>query len=459
MQKELFRQYDIRGRIGTELSVHDFYQIMHAIIYFFKQQGCKGIIVGMDGRTHGPAIFHQISTACRQAGIDIYFLGVCTTPIASFAQYQIEQAQGCLMITASHNPSEYNGLKIYYNRMAVEGEKLQQIYELYAKKVLVQADVEGKIIYASYLVDQYVDALVSEFEVLKKFVDPVYIDCGNGTAGPVLIGLIEKMGWKNIKLLCDVVDGTYPNHIADPTDSENIQDLCAVLQQNTHAFGVGLDGDADRMAIVTYNKGLISADQLLALFGQDMHATTIIADIKSSTVIQQMTNAQVILAKTGCAYIKAAMQEHQALLGGELSGHFFFRDRHEGYDDGIYAMLRFFELIFHKKISCHDLMASLPTSFVTKDIRIPCADNQKFVIVAAIKHHLEQNSRFVLDCIDGVRFTAQDSWGLIRASNTQPALSVCAQSNSFEGLQLMKKLLIELLQPYVQAEIVEKYIK
>ena len=456
MQKQLFRQYDIRGKIGTEIAIADFYYLTHAILSFFKQQGCTSIVIGMDGRVHCPAIFDQISAACKLAGVDVYFLGVCSTPITVFAHFNLS-VQACLMITASHNPAEYNGLKIYYEKVAIEGEKLQQIYELFAKKVIVHADRPGNFFDASYLIDHYVDSLVIEFAHLKKFNLPVYIDCGNGTGGPILTRLIEKMGWAHTFLLFEKVDGTYPNHIADPTDIENVQELIAAVQSHEGSFGIGLDGDCDRVAVISRDRKLLAADQLLTLFAQAMQAKIIVADIKSSSVLQH-AQAQVVLAKTGCANIKTVMVEHGALLGGELSGHFFFKDRHLGYDDGIYGMLRFFEILMIKNISCDELCLGLPESFATKDIRIPCLDTLKFDIVDELKMKLSLDNQFKITMIDGVRFETADGWGLIRPSNTQPVLSVCCEAGSAEKLKAMKKLLISLLQPYINSQILEQYI-
>ncbi|MDP3788206.1 MAG: phosphomannomutase/phosphoglucomutase [Candidatus Chromulinivorax sp.] len=456
MQKQLFRQYDIRGKIGTEIAIDDFYNLMHAILYFFKQQGCTAIVVGMDGRVHSEAIFNQISAACKLAGVDVHFLGVCSTPVTVFAHYNLP-VQACLMITASHNPADYNGLKIYYDKVAVEGEKLQQIYELFAKKVIVRGEQPGQFFDVSYGIDQYVDSLVSEFEHLKDFHAPVYIDCGNGTGGPILTRLLEKMGWNNTYLLFEKVDGTYPNHVADPTDIENVQELISAVTNHPSSFGIGLDGDCDRVAVISRDRKLLAADQLLTLFAQAMQAPIIVADIKSSSVLYH-AQAKIVLAKTGCANIKTVMTEQGALLGGELSGHFFFKDRHAGYDDGIYGMLRFFEILMMRKISCDELVATLPQSFATKDMRIPCSDLRKFEIVSEIQAQLLQDSRFKITMIDGVRFETVDGWGLIRASNTQPALSVCCEATSFEKLRTMKNLLMDLLLPYIDRAILEQYI-
>jgi phosphomannomutase/phosphoglucomutase len=456
MQKQLFRQYDIRGKIGTEISINDFYNLTHAILAFFAQQGCTSIVVGMDGRTHCPAIFNQIAAACKVAGIDLYFLGICSTPISIFAHYNLP-VQASLMITASHNPADYNGLKIYYQKVAIEGDKLQQIYELFSQKVILQGRQEGKIFDVSYLVDTYVESLVVEFSHLKKFDTPVYIDCGNGTGGPIVRRLIDRMGWQNTSILFEQVDGTYPNHVADPTDIENVQELIACVQAHQGSFGIGLDGDCDRVAVICKDRLLLAADQLLTLFAQSMQAKIIVADIKSSSVLEH-TKADIVLAKTGCANIKTVMAEHGAPIGGELSGHFFFKDRHAGYDDGIYGMLRFFEILTQQQISCDDLVATLPRSFVSKDMRIACPDGIKFEVVQAITAQLLQEGQFKITLIDGVRFATGFGWGLIRASNTQPALSVCCQADSAESLVAIKQLLISLLEPYIDRQILEKYI-
>jgi phosphomannomutase len=456
MQKQLFRQYDIRGKIGSELAIHDFYDIAHAIITFFRYQGCSSLVVGMDGRVHSLQIFHQIAAACKDAGVDVYFLGVCSTPVTVFAHYDLP-VEGSIMITASHNPAEYNGLKIYYNKVAIEGEKLQQIYELFSQKVRSFRDKNGRFFDAHEYVEKYVDSLVAEFEHLKNFDQPVFIDCGNGSGGPIVRLLTTKMAWKHATILFEVVDGTYPHHEADPTNSKNMIHVLAAVQEHQGAFGIGLDGDCDRVGVISAYKGLLAADQLLALFAQSMNASVIVADVKSSSVVSHF-GAHAILAKTGCANIKTVMLEHNVLLGGELSGHFFFKDRHLGYDDGIYGMLRFFEILVQQGVTCDDLVARLPESFATSDIRIPCSDQIKFSIVDEIKVQLLQDCRFAVSCIDGVRFSGKDGWGLIRGSNTQPVLSVCCEATSLDGLQNIKTLLITLLQPYFSVQILEQYI-
>ncbi len=456
MQKQLFRQYDIRGKIGSELSIHDFYYITHAIIAFFQKQGCQAVVVGMDGRVHSLEIFHQIAAACHDAGVDVYFLGVCSTPVTIYSQYHLP-VDGSIMITASHNPAEYNGLKIYYNKVAIEGEKLQQIYELFLKKTLCIGDTKGSLLGAQEYVEQYVDDLVVEFEHLKNFDGNVIIDCGNGVGGPIVRQLVTKMGWKNISILFEEVDGTYPHHEADPTHHKNMEILSAVVRDQQGSFGIGLDGDCDRVAVISSSQGLLAADQLLALFAWSVNASVVVADIKSSSVVGSF-GADVILAKTGCANIKTVMQEHGAVIGGELSGHFFFKDRHVGYDDGIYGMLRFFEILQQKNMTCDQLVSLLPESFTTSDIRIPCSDDTKFLIINEIKAQLLQDDKFVISLIDGVRLSCDDGWALIRSSNTQPVLSMCCESSSDKGLKRMKQIMITLLQPYFTVQILEQYI-
>lgn len=457
MQKQLFRQYDIRGKIGTEISPDDFYYLAHATIHFLQQQGpLLAIVLGMDGRVHSQALYQEIAAACKIAGIDVYYLGVCSTPITTFAHYQLP-VQASFMITASHNPADYNGLKISYQKIAVEGEKLQQIYDLFVKKTIVQGDRLGVLFDATEMTENYVATLFEQFSHLKNFSQPCFIDCGNGTAGPIVEKLIQKMGWKNVQLLFKEVDGTYPNHTADPTDMKNMTFLYETLHQNPGSFGVGLDGDCDRVAVITATQGLVSADRLLTLFAQAMQAHVVIADIKSSTVLQ-VSGAQIILVATGCANIIEAMHEYHAVIGGELSGHFFFRDRHDGYDDGIYTMLRYFEMLMQKNIDCDTLVATLPELFSTKDIRIPCPDIYKFQVVQEIKTQLIADRKFKITTVDGVRFETLDGWALIRAANTQPMISVCCQASSPEKLREMKSLLILLLQPYIEIQILEQYI-
>ncbi len=456
MQKQLFRHYDIRGKIGIDIAVEDFYLIAHAIIAYFREQGCSAIVVGMDGRVHGPAIFETIARACAQAGVDIYDLGLCSTPIVQFAQYHLP-VQGALMITASHNPGHDNGLKIYYNKVSVQGEQLQYVYQLFARATMHMSAVPGRVIDAGYIIDEYIATLVQEFAHLRGNALPVYIDCGNGCAGPIMSRLIEKMGWTNKHLLFAQVDGTYPNHCADPTDPDNVQDLLACVQAHQGSFGIGFDGDCDRCAIISGAKGLIPADQTLALLVQSMHADVVVADIKSSSVLE-WTQAQVVRTKTGCSSIKQMMQTAGAMIGGELSGHFFFKDRHQGYDDGIYAMLRFFELVYNSTMTFDQLVATLPQVCASKDMRVPCPDHLKFDLVEKITNYLRTEYTYDISTIDGVRWQMMEGWALIRASNTQPALSICCQASDSAALHTIKKIIITLLKNDIDPVVLDQYL-
>ena len=456
MQKQVFRQYDIRGKIDTEINVIDFYNLTRATIYYLQKQGpCSAIAIGMDGRVHSSAIIDQVIAACIDAGVTAHVIGLCSTPVVLFSQYNLPVQAG-FMITASHNPKEYNGMKIHYNKTAIIGDKLQQIYEISLSEKFEKSFVAGKKNDATGVVDLYIDSLATSFSHLKKMNEPCFIDCGNGAAGPFVEKIKMKMGWDKAEIMFGDVDGTYPNHTADPTQMKNVTQLYEKVRNNPGSFGIAFDGDGDRVAVVSGTVGLLKGDQLLALFARYASSEIVIGDIKSSSVLKNC-GSKVFLAATGCASVKTKMQETGALLGGEVSGHFFFKDRHPGYDDGLYGMMRFFEILLEENIDCDTLIAKLPESFATKDIRIPCSDEEKYRIVADVTKQLQKESVWNLVTTDGVRFENEKSWGLIRAANTQPMISACCDAETKQELEVIKDLLKTILKPYIRSKIVDQY--
>jgi phosphomannomutase/phosphoglucomutase len=278
--------------------------------------------------------------------------------------------------------------------------------------------------------------------MLKDLPLKIVIDCGNGAAGTVLPQLIEQMNWKNITLLYPEVDGTYPNHEADPTVAKNMLEVQWLLQTTDTDFGIGLDGDCDRMAVMEKKGKLIPGDQLLSVFAlyllKNHPGAGVVFDIKSSsglTELLEQWNAQPIMSPSGHSIIKDMMRMHNALLGGELSCHFFFRDRSFGYDDGIYAMLRFFEIVQQTRQSPAELIAMFPHKYSSPEFRLACLEEKKNPIVSKLKEYFFHQKDGKVITIDGIRVTFPFGWGIVRASNTQAALSMRFESNSTEGLQ------------------------
>ncbi len=459
MKEVIFREYDIRGIVGTELLLDQVYDLARAIAYYFKQHSSElnTIALGMDGRTHSPAIKNEIVRAITDAGLNVIFVGLCPTPAFYFALHTYPVDAG-IMITASHNTKEYNGLKICLGTASIWGTELQKIKQLYVeKKHLPHAD-PGTLT-DQPIIPEYITWLINHFSDLKKLELPFVIDCGNGTAGTVIPELIKKMEWPNVTLLYEEVDGTYPNHEADPTVERNMEDAKNLLAQSNAQFGVGFDGDCDRMAAMTKKGFLIPGDQLLAVFARpiiEQHPVAgIVFDIKSSAGLIELLerwDATPIMSPSGHSIIKDMMFEHHALLGGELSCHFFFKDRYFGYDDGIYALLRLLEIMQRTGKTLSELIAVFPHRYSSTELRLSCPEDKKRSIVQEIKKKIEeQYPDTQIITLDGIRASFPFGWGIIRASNTQAVLSMRFESDTKEGLKKVITLFYELLQPYLDS--------
>lgn len=454
VQDHIFREYDIRGKVGTELLVNQMYDCGRAIAAYYvsKNPALKTVAIGMDGRVHSPSIQEELRRALQDSGLNVIFLGVCPTPVLYFALHTLSVDAG-LMITASHNGAEYNGIKICLGTDVVWGSGIKEIRELFKKHVYVASEEQGSYSIQS-LTDTYIQWLVDHFPHLKNQEIHAVFDCANGAAGVIMPALVERMGWRNAALLYPEVDGTYPNHEADPVVEENMRDVRAVLAAGAYTIGIGFDGDADRMAPMTQEGVLVSGDTLLALFSklvvEQNPGAAVVFDIKCSRIVPALLTewgGRPCVSPSGHSIIKAELKKQKALLGGELSCHFFFKDRYFGYDDGIYASLRLLELLHITKKTLTELLAPMPRTFATREIRIPCNEEDKMRIVACVYNFFDKQLGAELVTIDGIRATTAYGWGIVRASNTQPVLCLRFESDTEEGLAHIKHDFYCALQP------------
>lgn len=455
MQDVIFREYDIRGKVGTELIVDEVDDLARAIAFYFvsKNPTVKKVALGMDGRLHSPAIKDQIVKGLTESGLDVEFIGICTTPVMYFAMHNTSADAG-LMITASHNPKEYNGLKIMLGKEGVSGKSIQEIRVMFHENRVLSPLEEGKYT-ERLLIPSYIKWLTDHFKHLKGLKFSAVVDCGNGAGGTVMPDLIKRMGWPHVMLQYGEVDGNYPHHEADPTVEENMVDVKNILASTNIALGIGLDGDCDRMAPMTKSGFLVPGDQLLALYAQKVvqehPGASVVFDIKASSALietLEKMGAVPCISPSGHSIIKKVMRENNALLAGELSCHFFFADRYFGYDDGIYAMLRLFELLHETGKTLDELVATIPKKISSREYRISCDDTKKQEIVLSVKNEMLKRPDVQALTIDGVRATMPYGWGLVRASNTQPALTIRFESDSYEGLDKVKQDFYTVLLPY-----------
>ncbi len=451
MPPVIFREYDIRGKVDTELFIEQIYDLGRALVYFFKQRNpaIKTIAIGMDGRVHSPQIKDELVRAVQDSGIDVVFVGLCHSPALYFATHT-QPVDAGLMVTASHNPKEYNGIKISLGKESVWGTAIQDIYRLYTDEKHIEAPIRGS--YREYdILADYTAWLVDHFKHLQHMQLSAVIDCGNGAGGSVIPSLIKKMNWPNVQALYAEVDGTYPHHEADPVKPENMHDVKRIMREQDLAVGIGLDGDADRMAPMSPKGQLVSGDLLLGLFARELlkkqPGAAVVCDIKSSSALidyVKQLGAQPVVSPSGHSIVKQQMLEHNALLGGELSCHFFFKDRYFGYDDGVYALLRLFELL-EQGPDLDELLQVYQAMHTSSEFRIACDEEKKQLIIQTVTDIFAQKDNAQLITIDGVRATMPYGWGLLRASNTQPVLSLRFESPTADGLARIKDEFIQAL--------------
>ncbi len=424
LEPTIFREYDIRGIAETELTDPAVEQIAAAIATVFVREGKKKIALGRDGRPSSPRISDLTCRVLASYGLHILDLGLVPTPLTYFATFHLD-LDGAVMITASHNPGEYNGVKIMVGKAPLFGEGLQELYRI-AVAGKYPAQVPGRV-EEKPMLDVYLDYVAGNVKLDRKI--KVVVDAGNGTGGLTAGPLYRRLGAEVVELFCDV-DGTFPNHHPDPTRLENLKALIAKVAETGADLGIGLDGDADRIGVIDSRGRILWGDQLLVLFARDIlgrhPGAKVISEVKASEVLYSevaKAGGVPIMWKTGHSLIKKKIREENALIAGEMSGHMFFNDKWPGFDDAVYAGARLLELLSAQPRSLADLRDTIPAAVNTPEIRVDTKNDQtKFEIVAGIQNHFRK-TREVID-IDGARIRFPHGWGLVRASNTQPSLVI-----------------------------------
>lgn len=459
MIDSIFRNYDIRGKVGSELLLTEVYALGKAFAFYFIQQNphVKTVAIGIDGRIHSGAIKEDLCKAFLESGLNVIFIGVCPTPVLYFSLHALPVDAG-IMVTASHNTKEYNGFKICLGKESVWGSHIQEIKKFYKEGRELTAKSSGS--YSEENVkSRYCAWMKQNFNHLVGMDLSVLIDCGNGAAGTVLPDLVTLMQWPQVKLLFQEVDGTYPNHEADPIVEKNMRMLKSAVVAGGFSLGIGLDGDCDRMAPMTSEGTLVLGDKLLAIFAhslcQEHPGATIVFDTKCSsglTEVLEKLQLKPFVSPSGHSIIKARMKEDKVLLAGELSCHFFFKDRYFGYDDGIYAMMRLLEILIQTRSSLRELLSIFPQKYTTPEMRIACDEHNMIGIVQMVQETFQDRSDVTLMTLDGVKVIMPDGWGMIRPSHTQPVLCLRFESDSVQGLDRIKEEFIRILKPYLSCD-------
>ena len=420
VERSIFRAYDIRGVVDKTLTRGVARLIGRAIGSEAQQRGLKEIIVARDGRLSGPDLTGSLIEGLRSTGCDVIDIGAAPTPLLYFATFHLNTGSG-VMVTGSHNPPEYNGFKI-----VLGGETLAEdaIQNLYARISESNFTTGAGGLQSMNLQNDYLDRISNDVQVERKL--KVVVDCGNGIAGATAPAVLEAIGCEVVPLFCEV-DGRFPHHHPDPSDPANLQDLALTVKQIKADVGIAFDGDGDRLGVVSTEGESIYADRLLMLFSRDVLSrnpgATIIYDVKCTGKLQPMileAGGSPIMWRTGHSLIKAKMRETNAELAGEMSGHFFFKERWYGFDDALFAAARLLSYVAREGGPLSRLLADLPKTFATPEIRVDYPDDKKFSVVETAAAYFKK--KYPVSTLDGVRITFPDGWGLLRASNTQPVL-------------------------------------
>ncbi len=444
----IYRAYDIRGTYGKDLTDGEAERIGQA---YGTYVGGGDIAVGRDGRLSSPALSKALIRGLVSAGCNVTDIGMAPTPLLYFTIYRYKK-DGGIMITGSHNPPEYNGFKVCKGTQTLYGEQIQDIGKIVASGVFRKA--KGSVSTENVL-SEYVSYVKERAKIERKL--RVVVDGGNGVGGNIGSNLLRDLGCEVVELYCEP-DGNFPNHFPDPTIDANLKDLVSTVKKEKADFGIAFDGDADRLGVVDDSGRIIRGDQCLILFSRTVlkkrKKAKIIFEVKCSQALIEDIKAHggvPIMYRTGHSFIKKKMKEEKSPLAGEMSGHFFFADDYYGYDDGIYAGLRMAELLSQEKQSLSDIINALPKYFSTPEIRMHCPEDKKFVIVKEVTEYF-QEKKYDVVTVDGARVQFPDGWGLIRASNTEPALILRFEAKTAERLKEIEKTIKDALKKYPEIE-------
>ena len=443
---QIFREYDIRGIVGKDLTPASVTSIGKAIGTYIRRGNGKNMILGRDVRSSSVEFRNILSQALNSTGCNVIDIGMVPTPVLYFALHHFN-ADGGVMITGSHNPPEFNGFKISQGFHSLYGEKVQEL------KGLIEVndfEVGTGTTQQQPVLAEYMEKICSVLEISRKI--KVVVDGGNGCFGIVGPDLLKKLGQTPIELFSEP-DGTFPNHHPDPTVSEHLTDLIEKVRLENAELGIGFDGDADRIGVVDEKGNILWGDQLLTIFARDIlsrnSGATIVGEVKCSQNLFKDIEKKggiPIMAAAGHSLIKNKMRETGALLAGEMSGHICFADNYYGFDDAIFAACRVLQIVAQSNTKVSEMLADLPETAYTPEIRIDCPDDQKFKIVRELTEIFREKYE-VID-IDGVRVNFDDGWALIRASNTQPILVLRLEAGTKERLKELVAIIKEQTDKY-----------
>ncbi|MBX3685511.1 MAG: phosphomannomutase/phosphoglucomutase [Rhodocyclaceae bacterium] len=430
---EIFKAYDIRGIVDTTLTASAVEAIGHALGSEARARNQQAIAVGRDGRLSGPELSGALAKGIRAAGVDVIDIGCVPTPLTYFAAYQLG-ADSCVSVTGSHNPPDYNGLKMVLGGQTLYGPMIQDLRRRIADGDLTHG--EGRISTAD-VIPAYIERVVSDVRLARPM--KVVMDCGNGVAGAVAPALFRRLGCELVELYCDV-DGNFPNHHPDPSKPENLQDVIRALRETDAEIGLAFDGDGDRLGVVTKDGEIIYPDRQLMLFAEDVLSRVpggqIIYDVKCTRNLAgwiRERGGEPLMWNTGHALVKAKLKETGAPLAGEMSGHVFFKERWYGFDDGLYTAARLLEIL-SRSADASAVLKALPDAISTPELNIKMNEGEPFALVDKLKAEATFEGAESILTLDGVRVEYADGFGLARPSNTTPVVVLRFEADSEEAI-------------------------
>ena len=446
ISREIFRTYDIRGIVDKDFDEEWVELLGKACGTYFLNAGSKVAVVGHDCRKTSPAYSKALAAGLNSVGVDVIAIGEVSSPAFYYAVTTLKKTAG-VMITASHNPSEYNGFKVWSGKSTIHSDQIQDVYALMEKGAFPEGT--GSITKKD-IIPAYIKELSSDVTFAKSV--KVIVDGGNGTGGTLTADALEAAGAEVIRLFCEP-DGAFPNHHPDPVVEKNMVHLREKVLAEKADLGIGLDGDGDRIGVITEKGGLMFGDQLVAIYARDIlkafPGAAIIGEVKCSHLMYDDISrhgGDAVMWKTGHSLIKARMREIDAKFAGEMSGHMFFADRYYGFDDATYAALRIVEILSRSDKPMSEQL-DWPKTYSTPEIRVDCPESRKAEVVGKAVDYF--SSKFEAIDIDGVRAVFPDGWGLCRASNTQPVLVLRFEAETPERLEEIKSMFEDKLKEWI----------
>lgn len=445
LNENMFRMYDIRGVWEDDLTVESAELIGKAFGTYVRQKGIKDVLVGRDNRLSSRPIRDALIKGLTSTGCDVLDVGVLTTP-AFYYSNVLYNYQAGMMITASHNPPQFNGFKVMVGPSTIYGDELKKLYYIAEKGEFEKGT--GNVKYA-YPINSYINMIKEKVKLGDRKLK-VVVDCGNGTGSYFYPDVIYNLGCEVYPLYCES-DPTFPNHFPDPVKEENLKDLIEEVKRVKADLGIAFDGDGDRIGVVDDKGNIIWGDMLMILYWREIMkkhpGADAIVEVKCSQALVEeieRLGGKPIFFKTGHSLIKAKMKELGAVFTGEMSGHMFFADEYYGFDDAAYAAARLLRILSNTDKSLSELLADVPKYPATPEIRLECDDEKKFDVVKGVTEYFKEKGYDIID-VDGARVLFDEGWGLVRASNTGPELIVRCEAKTKEKLEEIKKELSEAL--------------